>query len=228
MADATIDNGDLGNLEVSTKTLSGGVELEGVELVTAVEGGARTDLAKQLASAFSASHFGLLGLAVRRDTPTTIADANGDYGALSIDDEGKLWVNIGEAIAAGRGSDSISSALATDALMVFNTACVPKFAKASIAASTTDGALVAAVTSKKIRVISFRIMVGGTATNVTFRSKPGGAGSDISELFACGANGGSHGAFSPVGHFETVAGEGLSVSTGAGSASGIGVVYIEV
>ena len=104
----------------------------------------------------------------------------------------------------------------------------PKFAKANIAASTTDGALVSAVAGKKLRVVGFRVMAGATATNVTFNSKPGGAGTAISETMACGANGGQHGAFSPVGHFQTAAGEGLTVTTGAGSTVGVGVVYIEV
>lgn len=103
-----------------------------------------------------------------------------------------------------------------------------KFAKANIAASTTDGALVPAVAGRKLVVLLFRIHAGGTATNVTFNTKPAGAGTAISELFACAVNGGHHGAFSEVGHFETSVGEGLSVTTGAGSTVGVGVVYLEV
>ena len=45
---------------------------------------------------------------------------------------------------------------------------------------------------------------------------------------ACAANGGHHGAYSPVGHFETVAGEALTVTTGTGATTGIGIVYVEV
>lgn len=98
------------------------------------------------------------------------------------------------------------------------------FAKGNIAASQTDSSLVAAVTDKKIRVISFRVMTGGTATNVTFNS----ASTAISETFACGANGGISSAWSPTGHFETLAGEALTITTGAGSTSGVGVTYILV
>jgi hypothetical protein len=104
----------------------------------------------------------------------------------------------------------------------------PKFAKANVSASQTDSNIVSAVTSKKIRVLAFRIHAGATATNVTFNSKPAGAGTAISELFACAANGGRAEAFCPVGHFETASGEGLTVTTGAGSTVGIGVVYVEV
>jgi hypothetical protein len=100
----------------------------------------------------------------------------------------------------------------------------PKFAKANIAASQTASSVVAAVTGKKLRVIAFRLHAGATATNVTFNT----ASTAISELFACAINGGRADGFSPVGHFETVAGEALTVTTGAGSTVGIGVVYVEV
>lgn len=100
------------------------------------------------------------------------------------------------------------------------------YAFANVAANQTDSAIVAAVTGKKILVLSFRLHTAATATNVTFNSKPSGSGTAISELFACAANGGRAEAFSLVGHFATNSGEGLSVTTGAtGSTTGIGVVY---
>lgn len=118
----------------------------------------------------------------------------------------------------------------TETSTVYNatTALTPKFALANVAASTTDGNIVSAVASKKIRVLAAAFMAGGTATNVTFNSKPAGAGTAISALFAAGANGGASLPFSPVGWFETTAGQGLTVTTGAGSTVGIVVVYVEV
>lgn len=107
-------------------------------------------------------------------------------------------------------------------------ALTPKFAFANIAASTTDGAIIAAVATKKIRVLSWIAVAAATATNITFTSKPAGAGAAKSALFALGANNGAAQGFSPVGHFETVAGEGLSGTTGAGSTVGLQVSYIEV
>lgn len=96
-----------------------------------------------------------------------------------------------------------------------------QYAKANVAASQTDSSLVAAVTGKRIRVLSFRVMTGATATNVTFNS----ASTAISETFACGANGGIASPWSPTGHFMTASGEALTVTTGSGSTTGIGVVY---
>lgn len=109
-----------------------------------------------------------------------------------------------------------------------DTALEVKFAFANVAQSQTDSAVVAAVSGKRIRVIAVCCVAAAVATNITFNSKPGGAGAAISALFANGANGGFVLSFNPVGWFQTVSGEGLSVTTGAGSTTGIQVTYVEV
>ncbi len=139
-----------------------------------------------------------------------------------------LDVDVTRMPAAARTTDSMAAALVTDALMNGNTALTPKFAFANISASTTDGSVVAAVTSKKLRVLGFVIMAGGTATNVTLNTKPAGAGTAKTCLFACPANGGVAAGFNPLGWFETVSGEGLAATTGAGATTGILVCYAEV
>lgn len=105
---------------------------------------------------------------------------------------------------------------------------VVKYAKANVAASQTDSSIVSAVTGRKIRVLAVAAVAGGTATNLTFNSKPAGAGTAISALLANGANGGEVLSYNEVGWFETVVSEGLTVTTGAGSTTGIQVVYVEV
>lgn len=92
------------------------------------------------------------------------------------------------------------------------------------AASGTAQTLVAAVTGKKIRVVAAVFVAGATATNLTFNS----AAVAITPIFANGVNGGATLPFDEHGWFETVAGEALTVTTGAGSATGILVRYIEV
>jgi hypothetical protein len=104
----------------------------------------------------------------------------------------------------------------------------PKRAFANIATATTDGAIVSAVAGKKIRVLAVMAVAGATATTITFNSKPAGAGTAISALFAAGANGLTPLSYNPLGWFETNAGEGLTATTGAGSTTGIQVTYIEV
>jgi hypothetical protein len=116
----------------------------------------------------------------------------------------------------------------TSAIMNGTTALTPKYAKADVAASQTDAEIVEAVAGKKIRVLAFFAVCGATATILTFNSKGAGAGVAISPNLANGANGGEVVGPNPWGWFETAVGEALTATTGAGSATGIQVVYIEV
>lgn len=92
----------------------------------------------------------------------------------------------------------------------------PNFAIVS-SALASNVEVVAAVAGKKIRVISFTI-VSTSANVVTFRS----ANTAKTGAMALAANGTLSVAFSPVGHFETVAGEALNILLGsAAQVSGI-------
>lgn len=106
---------------------------------------------------------------------------------------------------------------------------VRRSAPLNIAASQTDAAGVPAVEGKIIRVISLYALAGGTATNLTLNSKPeGDAGAAISALLANAANGGELLPRNADGWFQTKAGEALTITTGAGDATGMQVSYIEV
>jgi hypothetical protein len=96
---------------------------------------------------------------------------------------------------------------------------------ANIAAGTTNGALVAAVAGKKIRVTSLVAVVGGTATNVTFLTKPAGTAVAISPLMALPINGVLVLPHNKDGWFETAAGDALVATTGAGSTVGFLIGY---
>lgn len=124
--------------------------------------------------------------------------------------------------------DVVSAAPVTDVIYNAGVALTPKNALANVAASSTDSVVITGVSSKKLRVLAAVAVAGATATDLTFRSKPAGAGAAISPLFANAANGGFVLPFNPVGWFETVAGEALVVNTGAGSSIGLLVKYAEV
>lgn len=95
----------------------------------------------------------------------------------------------------------------------------------SVAASATDSVLVTAVSGRKVRVTSLVFFHGDTtASTVTFNSKPAGAGTAITPAFKYSANGGTS-VYNPDGFFETNIGEGLTVTTGAGSTTGIMLTY---
>jgi hypothetical protein len=99
----------------------------------------------------------------------------------------------------------------------------------AVAASDTDEVVVAAVTGKKIRVTAALLNHGDTtASAITFNSKGAGAGTAISPPLKGPANGGFVVPDNPKGWFETVSGEALTVSSGAGSDTSIIVTYERV
>lgn len=129
---------------------------------------------------------------------------------------------------ASRSGKTLGGVAGVDSLAYGTQLLEVKHFKANISSGTTDGAVITAVVGAKLLIISFRVMAGGVATNATFNSKPVGAGTAISETFACPANGGQMGPFQPVGHFKTASGEGLTLTTGAGSTVGVGGAYVEI
>ena len=112
----------------------------------------------------------------------------------------------------------------------------PKYTSSNIAPSQTDSSLVAAKASTILRVVGGFLVAGGTATTITFNSKPTGSGTAISSIIACGANGGlilpsvqpAYVGEPPYGYFQTNKGEGLSATTGSGSTVGVTLIYVEI
>jgi hypothetical protein len=99
-------------------------------------------------------------------------------------------------------------------------------AYASVAASQTDSVVVAAATGKKIRVIALASQQGDTtASTVVLNTKGSGAGTAISPTFKGAANALLVLPVCASGWFQTTISEGLTVTTGAGSTTGITVIY---
>lgn len=88
------------------------------------------------------------------------------------------------------------------------------------AAGTT--AVVAATPGKKIRVLAFFFVTGGTQTDATFKSDT----TAVTPLIANTSYGGAVMNHNPLGWFETASGEGLNVTLGAGSTTGVHVRYV--
>ena len=109
-----------------------------------------------------------------------------------------------------------SSLCETDA-----TPLLPKFAVVN--AAVGDNAIVAAVTGKKIRVLS-GLLVAGAIGTVRFESAAGGTA--LTGIMVCVASNVLPFPFNPLGHFETVAGQALSLETTA-DVDGW-VTYVEV
>lgn len=99
---------------------------------------------------------------------------------------------------------------------------------ANVPSATTDQVILAAVTNRRIRVFGVFCQAGGTATNITFNSKGGGAGTAISSTRQMAANGGSvlpMSADTTTPWFQTNVGEGLSATTNTGSTVGVEIIY---
>lgn len=148
---------------------------------------------------------------------------------LPVDASG-VAIDINSLPAADRATDTLGAALATDALSGGSlangnlTSYTPKFAKIT-ASSSGATTIVSAVTSKKIRVLAWSL-VCNAAVNVKWQSHV--TPTDLTGLHYFGANGGISVPLSPVGHFETVAGEALDINLSGAQAVGGSLVYIEV
>lgn len=131
-------------------------------------------------------------------------------------------VTISAAPAASRTTDSIAAAHSTDAIMNGLTVLSPAFQNV-IASASGATTIVAAVASKKIRIISCFLVCAG-AVSVNWQSHTTTATKTGTMPFA--ANGGIVMPFSPVGWFETVSGEALDINLGGAVAVGGEITYV--
>lgn len=137
----------------------------------------------------------------------------------AINSVNKSFIGTNNALATMQAVDGLSSA---------GTLVAPLRAFQNVAASTVDASIVASVSSKKIRVVAALFVTGATSTTLTFNSKGAGAGTAISVQFQNGSNGGAILAYNPLGWWETNTTEALTVTTGAGSTTGVQVVYVTI
>lgn len=140
------------------------------------------------------------------------------------------WQYMAALLCAQKGlADLLTANASGQVLAPDGTALTVKRQARNIAASQTDAVGVAAVTGKKIRVLGLVLHGGDTAGSaVTLNTKPSGAGTAISPVFELGINQSVVLPQSDNGWFETTAGQGLSITTGAGSTTGIQIIYVEV
>ena len=118
----------------------------------------------------------------------------------------------------------VQATMETSQMTAAGTVLTPKFA--TIAASSSgNNTLIAAVTSKKIRVVACSFMANGTV-NAKFQG--GAGGTDLTGLFYMVANTGGVLPYNPVGWFETAATTLLNLNLSAAVAVGGCITYVEV
>lgn len=141
----------------------------------------------------------------------------GSDNPLSLNLAGALRV-ISESVA------TINVGFDVNGLFNGSTTLTPKFAVISCS-SSGDNEIVAAVTSKKIRVLQY-LITASAAVNAKWQSST--AGDKTGLLYMASAGQGAAPGFSPVGQFETASGEALQLNLSGAVAVGGWVVYCEV
>lgn len=126
--------------------------------------------------------------------------------------------------ALDRLTDNVGVALQTDAILSDTTALTPKFAVIDHA-SSGDNTLVAAVASRKIRVLSLWLVAAGA---VTVRFESGAGGTALTGQASLGANAVLVLPFNPLGHFETAVNTLLNLELGGAVSVDGNLCYCEV
>ena len=152
---------------------------------------------------------GIPVLAVRQDTLSSSTSNDGDYGFLKADSSGRLFVRADFVAASDNTTDSVSATIDSSYMMDDHTRIAPTFYSGTITAGT--GTMVAAVASKKARVISANFTMSASAN---FNILNGASGASLIgtrySLSSLGLQ------YNPAGHFQTGTNTALigSVSTG--------------
>jgi hypothetical protein len=152
-------------------------------------------------------------------TPIVMPAALGTNNGLKVDIVGDTGT------ASVLDTDNLAGVtLNTKSMLNGSTTLVPKFAAIAVSASGNN-TLVAAVTSKKIRVLAYNFIANGSV-NAKFQS--GASGTDLTGLKYCVANGGLVAPFNPLGWFETAAGVLLNLNLSGAVPVGGELVYVEI
>jgi hypothetical protein len=175
--------------------------------------------------------------------PVQVGDAGGSLtvdGTVAATQSGTWNVGTVTTVTTVSAVTAISNALPAGANLigrtssspetstVYNgtTALTPKFAIIQESSSGTN-AVVAAVTSKKIRVLAYNMIAAGSV-NAKFQSDGAGTPTDLTGLKYMVVNSGICAPFNPAGWFETASGLSLDLNLSAAIAVGGELVYVEV
>lgn len=184
------------------------VDASGINPLPVVQTGTHTvELGSTTLTALETIELGSTTLAALETISATVTGSVSMTGALPA----------GTAYLGQQGAE-----LSTSAIRDGSTSLTPKFAAIS-AASSGDNTAVAAVTSKKIRVLSYSLVADGAVT-ARFQSDT----TDLTGAMSFAENGGISCAFSPVGHFETAAGVALQLNLGGAVGVRGHLTYVEV
>lgn len=152
-------------------------------------------------------------------------DPSNNIYVIQLDASKNLKVAVSAALPAGTNLvGQVSASAETSSIYSGTTALTPKFATIA-AASSGNNTLIAAVSSKRIRVLAAVFMGNGTV-NVKFQD--GAGGTDLTGLFYLIANTGACLPFNPAGWFQTSVNTLLNLNLSGAIAVGGCITYVEV
>ena len=116
-ANSGVDIGDVtltaGTAAIGKLAANSGVDIGDVDVTSVIAGVGATNLGKARDSALGATDTGVMALAIRDDTLTTLTPADGDYVPLRVGSTGKLHVTDANITACNTGAVVISSGTVT-------------------------------------------------------------------------------------------------------------------
>lgn len=132
------------------------------------------------------------------------------------------WLNVNLATALSSLIDTIAAYDTTDGIMNATSLLTPQFGTIVVSASGVTN-LVAAVSTKKIRVLGF-VLTANAAVNVKFQSHV--TPTDITGLHYLAQNSIVTVPYNPKGWFQTIAGEALDINLSGNVAVGGYFLYV--
>lgn len=149
--------------------------------------------------------------------------ASDDLGGIQLPRVKVTWGVDGAGVdASATNPFPVTNMQESSSMTVGATPVTPKFAVVT-ASSIGATAVVAAVTSKKIRVLSYVLVASGDNL-VKFQS----GATDVTGSMPFTTNSGASAGFSPVGHFETAVTTALNINLTAALGVSGHLTYIEV
>ena len=188
----------------------------------------RSKLARRLhraSAAFDGSGYALLADNYLTNANTTSGStfASDDISSVHYPRVKPSWGADGAAVDTSVAAPMpVQTTLETNQMVYGGTVATPKFAVIS-ASSSGDNEIVASVSSRKIRILSYVIVSAGTV-NVTWRSGT----TPKTGAMPLIANTGVASGFNPVGHCETAATTALNLNLSAAIGVFGHVTYVEV
>jgi hypothetical protein len=242
-ADTIVAQLAAGTASIGKLAANNGIDIGDVDVTSVTPGTTSASLGKARSVAAGVNDTGVAVLAVRNDTPASLAEADGDYALLRVNSQGALYVtgasgttqyaedaahNTGDSgvmmlavrrdtAAVGSGTDGDYSTLNVTASGNLRVCVAEEEARATnfaaISAASAGDNTLKTAVVGKKIRVTSGLLIAAAAVDVRFES--GAGGTALSGVMSLAANAGFVLPYNPVGWFETAANTLLNLELGA-------------